>query len=58
MKLKKISSRKVLNVEKNIIYDSLNDASKQLNINASAISNCCRGATQTSGGYHWKYVDE
>lgn len=36
-------------------YDSINLASKENNINPSAITQCCKGNYQTSGGYKWEY---
>jgi len=42
---------------KNIIkeFNSINDASRELNINCSSISACCRGITLQTNGYHFKY---
>ena len=40
-------------VETNTIYDSITEASKQTNINYSAIQKCLQ---QTAGGYHWEYA--
>lgn len=51
------SSRKVINLDTNIVYESMKVAGKALNINPSCISNACRGVSETAGGYHWKYVD-
>ena len=39
-------------------YASLTAASKITNIEADAISHCCRGVSKTSGGYVWKYTEE
>ena len=39
-------------------WNSLIEASKQLNINPSCISNNCRNRRKTAGGYIWKYVDK
>lgn len=36
-------------------YPSMLEASKDTGINKSGISNCCRGVTQSSGGYIWQY---
>ena len=51
------SSRKVLNIDTNTIYESMKIAGKKLKINPSCISNACRGVSETAGGYHWRYVD-
>ena len=38
------------------IYNSIIEASKELKINRTGISKCCRGRLKTSGGYIWKYA--
>jgi hypothetical protein len=35
-------------------YDSIDEASKKTGISADCISQACRGASKTSGGYMWK----
>lgn len=35
-------------------WNSAMDASKELKINSSHISSCCRGQRKTSGGFKWK----
>lgn len=50
-------AKKILCVELNIIYNSLIEASQKLNIGKTAISNCLKGRSKTSGGYSWRYVD-
>ena len=42
---------------KNIMkeFNSINDASRELNINCSLISACCRGKQLQTHGYHFKY---
>ena len=57
-KISAVTSRKVLNVEKNIVFDSFKKAAQEFNINAGGISNCCRGVSKTAGGYHWQSVDD
>lgn len=49
-------TRKVKCVEKGIIYDTINNASRQLQINATCIINVCKGKQNVAGGYHWEYV--
>lgn len=49
--------KKVICIEKNIIYNSLTEASLENNINISKISNCCNGKRKTTGGYHFKFYD-
>lgn len=57
--------RKVLCIEKNLVFDSLSEAERwsisDLNDNHKKashqhISKVCKGERQTCGGYHWKYV--
>ena len=38
-------------------YDSVKQAATLLNINASHISECCKGSYKTAGGYVWKYKE-
>lgn len=49
--------KQVLCLETGILYESATSAGKKLNINSSRISACCRGEQQTSGGYHWQYLN-
>lgn len=50
--------KKVLCIETNKVYDSMEEASKQTKAHRSKISDVCRGVRKTAGGYHWKYVEE
>lgn len=50
-------SKKIKNIDTNIVYESMKIAGRELNINPSCISNACRGVSETAGGYHWKYED-
>jgi hypothetical protein len=36
-------------------FDSVKEASKELNIGSSGIENCARGKSKSSGGFNWKY---
>ena len=49
--------KNVLCIETNIIYDSMTEAFKKTNINASHISQVCKGKRETAGGYHWEYIE-
>ncbi len=40
------------------IYDSINDAAKDINKTRHSISRVCTGKNKTAGGYCWKYVVE
>lgn len=37
-------------------YDSLKEAEKETNIDATHIGKCCRGMFKQMGGYKWKYA--
>lgn len=52
------SSKKVLCIETNITYDSVQSASEAIQKDASSITKCCRGKQITCGGFHWQYVDK
>lgn len=36
-------------------FDYIRNAQKELNIDESSISKCCRGERKSAGGYIWKY---
>lgn len=51
--------RKVICVEKGVIYNSLQEAIKAMNMKPSSyihILECIRGVRKVCGGFHWKYV--
>ena len=48
----------VLCIETGEIYMTAVEAGKQININYKHICDCCRGRRKTTGGYHWKYVEQ
>lgn len=50
------TSKKVLCIEKNIIFKSINEASRATGTSRQNISKCCKGVRKTTGGYHWKYI--
>lgn len=50
--------RKVLCVELNKTYSSMQDASKDLGISPGGISNVCRGKSTTYKGYTFRYLEE
>ena len=37
-------------------WESLTEASKNLNIDLTGINKCCRGVFKTAGGYKWRYA--
>lgn len=50
--------KRVINVDTGEIFESAVEAGKKYNIVPSAIRQCCRGVSNTSNGYHWKYINE
>ena len=50
------TSKPVLCVEQNKVYESAMQAAKQLNCNFQNISKVCKGERHTCGGYHWKFA--
>lgn len=51
------ASKKVVNLDTGVIYNSFKEAEEKTGISSSCISNCCRGITKTAGKQRWKYVD-
>lgn len=53
------SSKKVLCVELNKIFNSVSDANEYFNKDRKSdnIGCCARGKTKTAYGYHWEYID-
>lgn len=49
--------KRVLCVELNKVFKSITEASLDLGVNLSGISECCSGKGNTAGGYHWKYAE-
>ena len=39
------------------IWDSMMDVERELGINQSNISQCCKGKRKSTGGYVWRYVE-
>ena len=50
--------KKVRCIDTGIIYDSMTEAARDAGVERTAISNCCRGLTQTAGKLHWEYWRE
>lgn len=50
-------TKKIICIETGIIYNSINEASRTLNINATCIVNVCKGKQNVAGGLHWKYIE-
>lgn len=52
------SPKRVICIEKNIVFDSISEAARFAGVEQSNISRCVCGRQRTAGGYHWKYADE
>ena len=39
-------------------FEYIRNAQKELNIDGSSISKCCKGKRKSAGGYIWKYVND
>lgn len=52
---KRKSKKKVINIDKGIIYDSTMDACRKTGINYDGIRNACNGNQKIAGGYRWMY---
>lgn len=50
------TSKTILCVELGLTFNTIREASRQLDINESNIAKCLRGITKTSGKFHWKYL--
>lgn len=50
------NAKKVICIEKNIIYTSACDAGRKNNIVPGNIIRVCNGERKTAGNYHWKFV--
>ena len=46
--------KKIICVETGKIYNSIKDASLDINIDNSSIGKAVKGIQETAGGYHWK----
>lgn len=49
--------KKVICLETGIIYSTIREAGRELNLHYQSIYKVCRGKRKTTGGYHFKYVD-
>ena len=52
------SSKAVVCIELDKIFDSIADASEELGIIFQNISKVCKGERNTAGGYHWRFLHE
>lgn len=55
---KGLGVKRVVCVETGVFYDSIKEASKQLNLKGHHIGTCCSGDRQTCGGFHWCFEED
>lgn len=56
--LSDVKSIPVICIETKKIYKSSTIAGKELGIDNSTISKCCKGDAKEAGGFHWMFADE
>lgn len=49
------TSKSIICIEDNIIFKSINEASRIKKIDRKNISKCCNGERKTAGGFHWAF---
>lgn len=57
-KYKNKTKRSVINVDTNIIYSSIKEASRDTNIYRDCISNNVTGKSKSAGCFHWMYYED
>lgn len=50
--------KKVRCIETGVVYASILEAGRKLEINQGHISECCNGKRKSAGGYHWEYLSD
>lgn len=56
-KVAKANSIAVYCVELNKAFEGASAAARELGLNQSNITSCCKGNRKTCGGYHWRYAE-
>ena len=51
-------SKPVFCIELNRTFTGARAAARELGLNQSSISRCCKGKRKTCGGYHWRFANE
>lgn len=51
-----VNRKKVICIETNVVYDSILEASRQLNISQMGIINVCKDRQENVKNLHWKYL--
>lgn len=57
-RISECNSKRIICLETGLIYPSARAAAKHLNLHYSKISLVCNGKRKTTGGFHFKFVDE
>ncbi len=55
---RKTVKSKIINTDKNIIFDNCKEAAKWCNGDTRMINRCCNGITKSAYGYHWEYYNK
>ena len=55
--ISKALSKPVFCEELNRKFDGARIAARELGLDQSHITQCCKGKQKTTGGYHWRYAD-
>ena len=55
-KISESQKKKIYCIKLNKIYNSIKEASEDLNIDGSSISKVCKSKRKTAGDYHWRYI--
>ncbi len=50
------NAKKVMCIETNVVYQSINNAAQCTNIDGGNIGKVCNNKAKTAGGYHWAFV--
>ena len=56
--VKRNSARSILCIETGKVYSSCAEASRDIGVSASHITEVLKGVHNTCGGYHWEYSDD
>lgn len=51
------NKRRIICVQTQIIYESIGEASRKLNLDKTSISKCCKGINKTTKGLKFKYAE-
>jgi group I intron endonuclease len=54
----KCGGKSVTCVETGKVYRTAHEAAKENGLDFSSVCKCCRGKSNTCGGYHWKWTEE